>query len=1248
MSTEIDQAFLAGKDAASKEREDRLENARKKLKKYRARQSKSSLGSTSSTISTMSRRDSLTSSGFADPSGPLIRESHRRSVSKSALLAGVMPPATSAAAKGHGRRASKSRGSRGASFGGSAPSGHGHTRSRASISISVSGPSTFSAGAGGPAVSDAATKAALGAPASWNGTGSFPASPAESGSATPLPSSATSESHQPTPMSASSSHASHASNASLSSAAAGPSHSRRPSRHSRRSSVANFRESMEIVSGGVVDTSLLQPSVGSFSATTPTSASDAPSSPALSARSVSPGFPTDPAKVLEALKERGRRETESELDAGRTRQGALEALEGRLSAPSSMIDLGSQAGGELLVAPPSPGYVGGAVQPPTSPSLPAAFSSPMIGLGLGGKRSSWSAPVLAAGAKGAMDLGVLAEEDEDEDEKDDIAPLPSPKRQRGGSPRKQRPSSLSLPPQSSQDTVAVGSPADETAPPFAARPMRLSLSLSSSASSVGTPSTAANSPFPIPPRQTLRSLTLTTPTSATDEQHTTPTSPGEKRRHSLFHSAAAASANASTSAVPAPRSPQPPQVATRGGLRSLSIGGLGTIGHSPDLSRPATRRAASTSRSAGKRSSISYKNTSMSSLASPDGPLSAQSTASRRPWRTTSISSSHSPSTPSSTIGGYAFPFAPSHGHFGGFGELEVDETDDEAHSPAASWGGSYSHSANSDDPTVLAMQITALRSQIELLKSQISHISSTHALEMAEFEKKAGEEARSMRMRIGELERQLEEGRVGRRFEVEGLSRENDQARDAIADLTEERDSLREDVDGWRSRCNKLEQAAKRDREDDSLASAQAKLIGEMRDQIYNLVAALERERGEHAETRHEVDRLLHQQAAATSSSASQGDESGDDESALGGIRGEGARRHGFQSASDGSVLSSFGRSYSGNMTEDTSMTTDLDDSFSKMSSPSSGHSSFGQAIGFPAGSKRDSELLVNSALQTLAEEDEEEDELTKEGERLRLGSVSVSTGSTDASEPMPLTPTKEPPSHHNRSDSFVRHWSFPKGSVSSVRISMDDDHSFFDLGRHASLPPLPIADSILPPFLGADLTVDESQYIYAPPHKATQSQQHFRRPSSPRPNERMVPHSRKYSGQYAPKAPPISPSAALAHSTISSDSSSRSLGRFGSLIGSFGGWSPASSVAGLPTPATSSQSLAKTTFASELAMDDHSDVFMASTRHQTPASLLHSARTEKQRYIKAAQQPVPRASRLAILDFTPICCSAEDVLLV
>ncbi|KAI5479236.1 hypothetical protein MNV49_003930 [Pseudohyphozyma bogoriensis] len=1043
--------------------------------------------------------------------------------------------------------------------------------------------------------------------------------------------------------------------------------SKRDSSHSttdRRSSVSNFRESLDLVSGHLPGQSLggatLQPMLSSFA---PAGVEGSPPSPAMSNRSPSPNGwqQTDPNRVLEALKERGRRESDHdvELDPAKTRVAALEALEGRVSAPSEMIDLGNKAEGELMVAPKSPGFVGDDVFPPAG-SSPGMANSPMVGLGLGGgKRNSWSAPgpVTAAGMKGATDLGILMEEEEEDgDDESEPGVLASPRRRggsragsrggsRGGSPKK-RPASLFVPPTPDSNAIAVEGPVEETPvhSTFTARPMRLSLSLSSSSS--GTPSTAASTmPFATAQSPEASTSTLAPLASApvmerlsSDEGSHSPAS--ERRRLSLFHSVAVESANGNSALMSRSGSHSPTPPTASKGLRSLSIGTLGKRSPTSPPPRSSTfpnlsRRASSTSTtgpaapSPSKRSSISYRNTSMSSLGSPEGPLSTASQAARRPWRNSQSGSMSS---------SMAFPFAPSNGTFGGFGDLEVEETDDE---PADEQLQSATTTA--DDSQVLLLQNAALRTQIEQLRSQNNHLASTSALEIAEFEKKAGEEAMGFRSRIGELERVVEEERIGRRFEVEGLSREVEQAREAITDLTDERDSLREDVEGWRSRCASLQTQVKKEQEDDALAAAQAKLIGEMRDQIYNLVAALERERGEHAETRNEVDRLIAQAQKAQSPIVDDLDEEAN--------VGAAGRGHGFQSASDGSMLStssfgrsSFGRSYSGNTTEDTSIMTDMDDSFSSKMSPPSGHSSFGQAIGIPAGSKRDSDLIspiaaVIGGLDTLAEEEEEED-----GSAGEAKAGTVSSASTGTSEGMPPTPNKDIPLHA-RSDSFVRHWSFPKkGSVSSARVSMEDDHVFFDLNRHTSLPALPIADSILPPFLHADLTVDEDHYsaVFEPVHT--------RRPSSPRPMEKMAPHTRRFSGQYAAKVPPPAPSA-LAHAAIASASASTQApakaGSFSRFSAYLGGWAPGASTAPAPPPVSPLPRMEMSSTFEEEDEEDTQDVFLSSTRHETPASLLHSSRP-RLRYVKASQQPMPRASRLALLDFTPICCSNEPVLMV
>jgi len=128
-----------------------------------------------------------------------------------------------------------------------------------------------------------------------------------------------------------------------------------------------------------------------------------------------------------------------------------------------------------------------------------------------------------------------------------------------------------------------------------------------------------------------------------------------------------------------------------------------------------------------------------------------------------------------------------------------------------------------------------------------------------------------------------LASSEAARSSEVSSLREELAELRESSSGIEEERESLREDVDGWRERCSGLERALREEREradderreglllrdkvrklssrleqqqqvgtsdgsqngeDQALAAAQAKLIGEMRDQIFSLAAALERER--------------------------------------------------------------------------------------------------------------------------------------------------------------------------------------------------------------------------------------------------------------------------------------------------------------------------------------------------------------------------------------------------------------------
>ncbi|GAA6018288.1 hypothetical protein JCM11491_005142 [Sporobolomyces phaffii] len=1279
MSTATLGYSIAGKDAAAKEREDRLLAAKKKLKLYRARTSQRMSNASVATDSSSPRKDTRRQSGILSNGSISSRadiattHQHRRSLSKTGFLAGE-------GVKGHGKRMSRSRASRGSISGFAGISkqvggGHGHTRSRASISISMSSPAQVLVEDSNDRTPTLPTtsrsSAALFAPSSWGQQNNFPSTPEPSRPLSSQLSNLPLRTTSPLPPPP----------------AAGPpaKHGRHGSRHTRRSSVSNFRESLEIVSGANAPLpSSLHATVSSFSAPSAHGAISPPSaasrSPLPSAQPSLPVWSSDPRQVLEALKERGRIEDEESLSPEQTRQSALEALEGRVSAPSPVISLGNEEPGELLAAPlPSQGT---ALSP--LPPNQGFSSSPMIGLGLGnaGKRSSWGATggaggtVTTVGGQGAMELGGIVEEDEEEEEERRTStPVSSPRRITSSSPRKR---------------VAAK---DESAPTSRRSSIRpLSLSLSSTFSTDGPP---PSSPFGL--------RAPSGPPSPVDER--TAHSPGEKRHISVFHSVAASQLGNGLPSSPSLSSTG--NASQRGGLRSLSIGTnssnstasllerrfpsrSASVGHNGALAQSSARRSSPLPPT--KRSSISYR----TEPATPE----AQKRVSR---------SSLAPLSPTVSTSTYSsFPF----GVTGGFGDLEVDEDMSSLHSRTASF-------VENGDTLALEAEITSLRSQLEQVELRCSQLESTHVVEIAEFEKKASDEAGEMRARIAELERQLDDERNARRLELEGLQREASMAKEAIVDLTDERDSLREDVDGWRSRCNKLETTLKKEREDEALAEAQGKLIGEMRDQIYTLVAALERERGEHGETRKEVERMLEErvrEAAAEVKSSNQAqplhqqqpqrsdsvaldmglvydDDDDDEESSLG----MGSHYHQSKTTSDGSMLSgsSFSHSFSGNTTEDTSIGTDLEDSFShKLSSPRSGHSSFNSipsAFGSAPNSVRGRDSDVAAALgqlDTLAEEDEEDEEAGLGGkvlaheERIRLDSSGSQLSSSTTSDVMPRTPDKTS-SDHNRSHSFIRHWSFPKGSICSSRVSYEEeDSSFFGYNKHDSLPPLPISDNILPPFLTASLDVDEETFDFFPAQTGHQSRgsasSHARRPSSPRPLDRMNPHARRFSGQYAMKAPPVSPSAlvtvalssqqqqrAPVRSPTASVSSGKSLSRlsFGALIGSLGGWSPAGSdsVSSLPAPATAKLGLANAPVLEEDEEEEEDDeddeddsegqeedVFITTTSHGTPRQLQHQNQ-RPMRYIKPTEVPLPVAARLGLLNFVgSACCSERPVFVV
>ena len=673
-----------------------------------------------------------------------------------------------------------------------------------------------------------------------------------------------------------------------------------------------------------------------------------------------------------------------------------------------------------------------------------------------------------------------------------------------------------------------------------------------------------------PKRSSLRSLRLGSGNfsiadlSSADSPHSTasPTSAAakaaadSKRRYSHFYTAAA------TGAAPTAQGPsRPSQTPIGGGLRALSMGtGLSPLPHaddpygartSPTLSspydgppRPDPKRISSAPAGPGgapsKRSSISYK-TSAATSPIADGPLvhgsnrnSAAITPAqlqkRRSWRTSMASVPDFTSRPSlDKRTSFGAAYAPGNGSFGDL-VVETDEEDggDEAETSIITyddddnWQGSTKrHSALlKQREREQREQAMLLRARVEQLEREAAAQSTQRAQEIAEFERKAADEAHGMRTRINELEGRVEDERLKHRFELDGFTRELDMVKNALTDACDERDSLQDDVDGWRQRCAALEQRAAKAREDDAITAAQAKLINEMREQIYALVGALENEKEDHNEARKQVENLMAEQQrqkqaherdlerlraelrARESTMQPRAQPQPQQQQQPPRPRGDyifpRPLSRGFDAASpppppsshrhlsantnsDTSVLStsSFGRSFSGNTTEDTSLATDVEDSFSiKMSSPSSGHSSFSQAgsmpISRPGSGSRDSDFagassLALGTLQPLAEEEEldEDEEIERASSATAvtahtavtsssfnqgtssatptagatpasrpadlaievdvLRTSSDSTTSTDVSDLPPPTPNRDDhsvPHQHERTDSFVRQW--------------------------------------------------------------------------------------------------------------------------------------------------------------------------------------------------------------------------------
>lgn len=448
---------------------------------------------------------------------------------------------------------------------------------------------------------------------------------------------------------------------------------------------------------------------------------------------------------------------------------------------------------------------------------------------------------------------------------------------------------------------------------------------------------------------------------------------------------------------------------------------------------------------------------------------------------------------------------------------------------PLSRSNSSSSSVGASEDPVILSMQVQALRSQVEHLRTENASLTN----QLAGLEESKQIEVESLRLELAEI-------------------------REDANNLDMEREMLKEDIDGWRMRCNDLEKALKAERsrsederkegillrekvkklgdrlaatqssaispgqekdEEQALVGAQAKLIAEMRDQIFSLAAALERERLKNAgedgsrTTSPLLKALTSQQQSDQDSTASSSATSTVVPSPASTVARAGIPSPAFKNASNakagvaisrhhdsGSAAGSNASSYnfsvssasgsvsgslrsgilgSGNLTEDTSIG---DEDCSVFGNPlhmtkspaspafTSASSSFSGSAAYQSGSGSSTGMGISihsmslplrpidsalnlGGLQTLAEEEEGDDEgdYDVDGQagfklpalvpdELRHRTQSASTASTtDASEHLPLTPSKESPiasaaavdddQHpkpgHHRSDSFIRQWS-------------------------------------------------------------------------------------------------------------------------------------------------------------------------------------------------------------------------------
>lgn len=811
----------------------------------------------------------------------------------------------------------------------------------------------------------------------------------------------------------------------------GMSHARRGSRHSRQLSLATRRESMDLMAG------------------------------------LNLGAGNGPLVHQDPPAEEERDDPEEQ------RRGALDALEGRATPPRPTEQPAPEKKSTSTTAASAAAPPAETVAPISTPLSPNMFQSSFGPIS--NKRASWGPISMTPEPTNnpVSDLGSVMEEEEEEEGVSDL-----PVRTPVAASKRPRPTSLFFQPNPRRTSLL----AENTTPSSA------SGGFPPTDSAISMRPDVPESPAPvreIGSRRGLKSLSLSM----------SPHSPASSPANASNNNSAALSSSSPASADQSTTKQQRRQSGLRSltlssqGAGLPSSPSLSEVAASPLSTVSASASAANASNSplTNRRQSLmalggGSSRSRASSITSSAAGLGSSSNSKRAP-KASSISYRHN-GEPAIASWQQRMAHTPA-------GTPVDDDDRSEWGANDSEFGGAVSHTIrfphcllqNCADlcarqsesmrsgPSAAQSAIAALRSQVndlqqeaQVLREELATAKALHASSTAS----AADAATTLEGRLAELQTRLSESTEHHKLSQGQLETELAEVRGQLEDAVSERDALADDVEGWRSRCADLTAALDREKQaldtekkdgalarekvrklgdklaavsgaqeaaeekDDALTTAQAKLINEMRDQIFSLAGALDQEKRQHASAAQQLQVLQNEQSWQLPSHNDSVD----------------------ASTASSFLRSSLGSSFGGG--DESSFT-----SMSSFDSTLGGKPEFSSSVNGPGG------------LHTLAEEDEEEGELDLEAgpddgawsdeddgvpeldfrgtqthaEHLQKGQPGSTSSSVslDINETRTPPPPQEPQPTHHRSDSFIKQWTFPRGKVTPLNMLEPEDHSFF-----------------------------------------------------------------------------------------------------------------------------------------------------------------------------------------------------------